>query len=242
MKLSEIRREAREALMGKWKKGVAIVVVYLVIALGISFIMSSFDDEAAMGAILAVVEFIISIPLSFGLAWSFLKLKRNEEVKAFDFLKIGVNNFSRAWTITGRTLLKMILPILVLVIGVIVYAGMVVYSAMQLTVGATDAATTGMVVGIAIYIISIVYMISVLLLYSLTSFIAYDKPNMTALEVVNESRRLMKGNRWRIILLELSFIGWALLCLLTLGIGYLWLLPYMQVAMVCFYEKLALQD
>ena len=49
----------------------------------------------------------------------------------------------------------------------------------------------------------------------------------------------MKGNRWKIILLELSFIGWAILSVFSLGIGYLWLLPYMQVAMVCFYDRLA---
>ena len=49
----------------------------------------------------------------------------------------------------------------------------------------------------------------------------------------------MKGNRGNCFLLELSFIGWALLGVLTFGIGYLWLMPYMQIAMVCFYDRLA---
>ena len=51
--------------------------------------------------------------------------------------------------------------------------------------------------------------------------------------------RMMKGNRGKIVLLSVSFIGWAILTVFTLGIGYLWLMPYMMVAEVCFYEKVA---
>ena len=58
------------------------------------------------------------------------------------------------------------------------------------------------------------------------------------LEVVNESEKMMNGNRGKIFLLSLSFIGWAILATLTLGIGFLWLMPYMIVAEVCFYEYL----
>ena len=48
----------------------------------------------------------------------------------------------------------------------------------------------------------------------------------------------MSGHRGDLFLLELSFIGWAILAVFTLGIGCLWLLPYMQVAKVCFYEEI----
>jgi uncharacterized membrane protein len=83
-----------------------------------------------------------------------------------------------------------------------------------------------------------VFAVVVGLLYTLTTCIAYDNPNMTSLEVVNESARLMRGNRGKVFLLDLSFIGWAILTIFTLGIGYLWLLPYMEVALICFYEHL----
>ena len=62
---------------------------------------------------------------------------------------------------------------------------------------------------------------------------------MDSKAIVEESERLMKGNRWKCICLELSFIGWVLLSALTLYIGLLWVVPYMSVAFICFYETLA---
>jgi len=94
------------------------------------------------------------------------------------------------------------------------------------------------IVGLILVIVADIWYIARSLLYSLSVFVAYDNPNMSSLEVVNESARMMKGNRWKIVLLSLSFIGWAILALFTLGIGYLWLMPYMIVAEVCFYEFL----
>ena len=238
MKLYEIRKEAREALTGKWGKGVCIILAYLVIAFAISFIIGFFDEDSLIGTILSIGEIIITVPLSFGFALAFLKLKRNEDIKAFGFINLAVDNFSRAWRITGRTLLKMIVPIIILVVAIFIYAGIVVYSTMQLAIGEIQAAGIGLIVGVIIYIMAIIYVIVVSLLYSLTTYISYDNKEKTSLDVVNESARLMKGNRWKIILLELSFIGWAILAIFTFGIGYLWILPYMQVAIVCFYERL----
>jgi uncharacterized membrane protein len=41
-----------------------------------------------------------------------------------------------------------------------------------------------------------------------------------------------------LFLLSLSFIGWALLCILTLGIGFLWLIPYINVSVAKFYQDI----
>ena len=48
----------------------------------------------------------------------------------------------------------------------------------------------------------------------------------------------MTGNRAKLFWLQLSFIGWAILSVFTLGIGYLWLAPYMQMATIAFYKHL----
>ena len=49
----------------------------------------------------------------------------------------------------------------------------------------------------------------------------------------------MTGNRGKYFVLQLSFIGWAILACLTLGIGMFWLTPYITVATICFYEALS---
>ena len=47
---------------------------------------------------------------------------------------------------------------------------------------------------------------------------------------------MMRGNKWKFFCLNLSFIGWAFLCVFTFGIGLLWLMPYMENAFIAFYD------
>jgi uncharacterized membrane protein len=60
------------------------------------------------------------------------------------------------------------------------------------------------------------------------------KPN----QALKESCRMMKGYKWKLFCLGISFIGWLLLGVLTLGIGYLWIFPYMYMSFANFYENL----
>lgn len=74
--------------------------------------------------------------------------------------------------------------------------------------------------------------------YAMVPFILRDHPELSITETLWTSRMMMKGHKWELFVLELSFIGWALLCVLTLFIGYLWLMPYMQMTITKFYEKI----
>jgi len=71
--------------------------------------------------------------------------------------------------------------------------------------------------------------------YSMAPYLMAQHPEMGIRQAVDESKRIMAGHKWRLFCLELSFIGWALLCVLSFGIGYLWLIPYMQSAYAAFY-------
>ncbi len=74
--------------------------------------------------------------------------------------------------------------------------------------------------------------------YAMTPFILNDHPEMDAEDCIHESRMMMRGYKWKLFCLDLSFIGWALLCILTLGIGFLWLQPWMEASHAKFYEEL----
>lgn len=239
MNISKIRESAREALRGKWGKAACITLAYLAFFFAVGFVVGLLGEDSLLGSLLDLASSIIQVPIVFGLTFAFIKLKRNEEVKAFEYLNIGFSNFGRAWKITLRTALKMILPLIGVVVGVLILAGGIVYSTATAIAGsASGSLLLPTIVGAIVYIAAFIWLLVVSLLYTLTSCIAYDNPDMSALEVVNESAKMMRGNRGKYFLLELSFIGWAILAVLTLGIGYLWLLPYMQVAVVCFYEHL----
>ena len=73
--------------------------------------------------------------------------------------------------------------------------------------------------------------------YAMSPFLLVDHPEMGAAESIDESRRLMDGNKGRLFVLCLSFLGWGLLCLLTLGILSFWLVPYMHTTIAAFYRS-----
>lgn len=72
--------------------------------------------------------------------------------------------------------------------------------------------------------------------YSLTFFILADDPAIGPMEAIDKSKKMMYGFKWKYFCLSLRFLGWAILCLFTLGIGFLWLIPYMQVSFANFYD------
>ena len=74
--------------------------------------------------------------------------------------------------------------------------------------------------------------------YAMVPYLVRDYPNIGAREALRISADMMRGHKWDLFVLHLSFIGWALLCILTLGIGFLWLSPYMDMAQAAFYEDL----
>jgi uncharacterized membrane protein len=78
--------------------------------------------------------------------------------------------------------------------------------------------------------------------YAMLPYILADNPDMTASEALEESKRIMKGNRWRLFCLEMSFIGWWFVCGLTLGIASFWVVPYQQAAFAAFYREIKLES
>lgn len=73
--------------------------------------------------------------------------------------------------------------------------------------------------------------------YAMTSYVLLDNPELSGNAAIDKSMEIMKGHKWELFKLHLSFIGWGILCIFTLSIGFLWLVPYMQTAQACFYEK-----
>lgn len=74
------------------------------------------------------------------------------------------------------------------------------------------------------------------LAYSLTPFIVKDNPELSPNEAINLSMKMMKGHKFDLFYLYLSFIGWILLAMLTLGVGLLWVIPYLETTLAAFYQ------
>ena len=65
-----------------------------------------------------------------------------------------------------------------------------------------------------------------------------DNPTLKTTEILRKAWEVTKGHKMDLFVLGLSFIGWYLVAGLTLGILYIWLLPYMIVTFTLAYEEL----
>jgi uncharacterized membrane protein len=74
--------------------------------------------------------------------------------------------------------------------------------------------------------------------YAMTFFILADNPGMEGLSAISRSKELMRGRKWQLFCLGCRFIGWGLLGILSLGIGFVWIIPYFQTSATIFYEDL----
>lgn len=74
--------------------------------------------------------------------------------------------------------------------------------------------------------------------YSQSFFILKDEPHLTCNQVISKSRHMMYGYKWKYFKLGLANSGWLLLCFLTLGVGFLWFIPYLYTQIAIFYEDI----
>lgn len=75
--------------------------------------------------------------------------------------------------------------------------------------------------------------------YSMVPYILAENPDLRPQEALDRSAALMNGNKLSLFCLHLSFIGWHLLCILSCGLGYIWLTPYINASVADFYREIS---
>ena len=230
---SELRKQAREALKGNWGKAILLFLAYFFFVVIMDSFEKIFFKSPSLTISYSIIKCLIIVPLAFGFGISFLNLKRHKVTTAFSFITEGFSRFGKVWTITLWVVVRMLLPICCFIMAIILIA---ILMALQVKFWLV------LIISIITYLACIVYAVARGLLYSLVYYIASDEPDLSSKEIVKKSEELMTGNRGNLFLLELSFIGWFFLGFLTLGIGIIWIAPYLQVSVVCFYDKLVGKD
>lgn len=74
--------------------------------------------------------------------------------------------------------------------------------------------------------------------YSQIYYIMHENPEMSPMDAIDESKEMMRGHKAELFFLDLSFIGWILLSIITFGVGFIFLAPYMSLARANFYDQL----
>ena len=78
--------------------------------------------------------------------------------------------------------------------------------------------------------------------YRMVPYIIKDRPELSATETIALSNQMMKGNKWAAFMMDLSFIGWFLLGIVTFNLGNIfWTNPYRENANAALYLELSKQ-
>lgn len=182
------------------------------------------------------LSLFVGSPVALGMQKFFLNVMDEENCNVgvlFSYFKKGIYGKSIALRILhGLLLFLATLPTLVLTVGVVAMAFVLTF------VGESTALLLAMM-GLALLLIpvSLIAMVVEYQLYFATMILA-EYPEMRAIDAIRNSRSLMKGNKWRLFCLHMSFMGWILLAALTCGVGMVFLSPYMFAADAAFYDDL----
>ncbi len=232
-----LKLEARKALLGNYGNASgAVLVMYLLGAvLMIPFFIIMFlvglatglgnSGLAAMIIIMIVMMFgymIFSMMMMVGYIRLCYRIAVGEEAEISDLFFAVKNHFLKYLGLMGLLMLYTVLSCLPGILTALLFS-------------AGGQLGAGFLVG---YILTLVVPIAVLCRYAMALYILVENPQMKVMEAMGASKDLMQGNIWRMIRLEFSFFGMFLLGYLTMGIGYLWIMPYLLCTNVRFYLAL----
>lgn len=229
----ELKELTKSQLKGHWKTPVLLTLAYLIVT-----IIASFFQEESQSLPTIIITFLvvwaISIWATIGLPNFYLEfLKKNGEAEFKDAL-VPSNKLLKA---LGYTVIIGIISIIIGFISVFASTGLIAASVFYVD-GITIANILGIVLICLMYIAFIIFTFAV----AQVPYIIIEKDDVSLLEAMSLSMKIMKGNKWKYFVLQLSFLGWGILSVITFGIGFLWLIPYMSLAETNFYKNLAIEN
>lgn len=265
-KIRQLKKQALNSLKGKWGIAVLGTLIFTIVMLfpsGLNYTFSFNEnfhifsqlfsggapinvhvdtqaDKSVLASILPFLIFAYGLLLTgaftYGIVNLFLNLIRNSNGQVEDVFA-GFKNYGRTFIIN---LLLTIFKFLWSLLWFIPYIAAVIIVAIPMFSG--ERSSGSIFGGIAI-IVLLTLIISITLTiflnrYALAYYIAHDDRDISASDAIKKSIQLMKGNKIRLFLLQLSFIGWFILGTILLLIPLLWATAYLNATTAAFYDNI----
>lgn len=236
IKAKELKKQARKNLKGHWGQGIGVTLVYgiisIILNLGISF---------SIGKNFKVLGIIIIYPLIFGMVYYYLNLSRKKQkfMDLFEMFK------SRMWLNSLKIIITfmvgLIITSLLFTISIVMFKfiearsfPMTLYTSMEIKIGMMILSMIWFLCAAGVLLLPAIIFACT---YSQIIFLKLDNKEASVREIFKSSRLIMRGNKWRLIRFQLSYIGWGILSIITFGIGLIWLCPYKFAGSIEFYNS-----
>ncbi len=226
---AELKYLAKEQLLGHY---LPCTAAFLMVGVITFFLQSAKVSSFGIGSRVALIleygiSFIIQLLLGvlvLGQAFFYLHLTAGQPVKITQLFYGFSNRPDRALKVQLFSLLLPFLPLLPAILLFLLYRHTA--SALIFTAACLALAAGG------------VFSVCVELGLSQSFYILLDFPEYTAKQALHYSRKIMKGNKGRLFYIEVSFIPYYLLCLVSFGLGCLFVMPYLYTTRANFYLDL----
>ncbi|MCM1048644.1 MAG: DUF975 family protein [Clostridiales bacterium] len=226
----ELKAAAKDRLFGKYGVAIGASIVIGSINLFVSNFSTVFINMNTIYGIALdfVISFVISVLsgiLTSGLIYLFLKISCKQPVsvgdifygfKMFPDKAVLIQLYMSAWTYAAM------IPYLIFLYLVIIYP---------------ENAVISLFYYLSLLLYYVVY-VMILLIYSQSFYLLHDFPEYSVSKILSTSRKLMKGNKFRLFYFMVSFFPLLLLGLLSCGIAYFWIVPYVYAANTEFFLDL----
>lgn len=229
MNRAQLKKLSKSQLKGHWKVPVLLTLLYGVIVLAIS-LSQNYLNSGVSAFLVLLLSLAIEVWAMVGFPNFYLKfIDNNDDTKYVDFLvKRGILLKALGYVV--------LMTLVGAVVGAIIgfsSASMIYYSIFGYGTFSGSVLPFLLVI-LVLGIILTIFSLSI----SQTAYLLVDKEDINLFQAIGLSMKMMKGYKWEFFVLYLSFIGWAILCILTLGIGFLWLIPYVTLTFANFYKQL----
>ena len=92
-------------------------------------------------------------------------------------------------------------------------------------------------IAFAFFVAGVIIGIIATFMYKLVYYVRIDNPDMSVVQILKTSRKIMHGRKIDYFVLQFTFIGWIIVSCITCGIGFLWLAPYIEASVAAFYDS-----
>lgn len=221
MSRMELKENAKNSLKGKWGEAILVLIIFGVISMAVTGI-ALIGNNAALNSADSISKFLEN-PNSFNFGIPQI-ISSILGILVSAFLALGSVSYflkvSRNEEVTFKELFSKT-SLWLLYIGVTIMTSIFIglWSLLLLIPGI-----------IASY------------RYSMVNYIMVDNPELGVFGAIKRSKEIMVGHKMDLFILQLSFIGWLLLSMLTLGILMLYVTPYMNVTFANFYNSIKDQN
>ena len=214
---AELKQNAKNSLRGKWGSAIVVTILFAGLTFATAFVLSILENIIGIGTLFISqkVEILPLLSLVVSLITSVL------ELLVIAPLTIGLYSYFLNLSEDNKPSVETLFD------------------------GFKKSFSNSVVMNILITIYTFLWTLLFIIpgviksySYSMAFYIMAENPSISAGEAITRSKELMNGHKMELFFLQLSFLGWGILATFTCGIGFLWLVPYMNKTTANFYQSI----